>query len=64
MTARYCCDGDCRQGQDCPLRNDTTRRYPRTLAEAFPAERAHAVTRTPRAPWWVRLARAVWRGRF
>ena len=33
-----CCDdyGDCQQGRDCPVRNATTRTYPRTLSEAFP----------------------------
>ena len=33
-----CCDdyGDCQQGRDCPVRNATTRTYPRTLREAFP----------------------------
>ena len=33
-----CCDdyGDCQQGRDCPVRNATTRTYPRTLAQAFP----------------------------
>lgn len=32
-----CCDYDCNQGHNCPVRvNPTHRRYPRTLAEAFP----------------------------
>ena len=32
-----CCDYDCTQGANCPARvNPTHRRYPRTLAEAFP----------------------------
>jgi hypothetical protein len=32
-----CCDYGCTQGRDCPVRvNPTNRRYPRTLAEAFP----------------------------
>ena len=31
-----CCDYQCEQGRDCPVRNDTTRTYPRTLEEAFP----------------------------
>ena len=32
-----CCDYDCNQGHNCPIRvNPTHRRYPRTLAEAFP----------------------------
>ena len=32
-----CCDYDCNQGANCPIRvNPTHRRYPRTLAEAFP----------------------------
>jgi len=33
-----CCDafGDCTQGRDCPVRkHPTTRRYPRTMQEAF-----------------------------
>ena len=37
-TVMNCCDdyGDCQQGRDCPVRNATTRTYPRTLREAFP----------------------------
>lgn len=32
-----CCDYNCTQGANCPARvNPTHRRYPRTLAEAFP----------------------------
>ena len=31
-----CCDYHCTQGANCPARNDTTRTYPRTLAQAFP----------------------------
>ena len=32
-----CCDYECSQGDNCPARvNPTHRRYPRTLAEAFP----------------------------
>jgi len=31
-----CCDYDCDQGHNCPVRNHTTRTYPRTLQEAFP----------------------------
>jgi hypothetical protein len=32
-----CCTYYCEQGRDCPIRvNPTHRRYPRTLAEAFP----------------------------
>ena len=31
-----CCDYDCDQGHNCPVRNHTTRTYPRTLREAFP----------------------------
>jgi hypothetical protein len=32
-----CCDYDCTGGANCPARvNPTHRRYPRTLAEAFP----------------------------
>lgn len=49
---------------------DTTRRYPRSLREAFPADDAQsaigisgpAVIRT-RTPWWVRLVRAISRNR-
>ena len=32
-----CCDYECNQGDNCPARvNPTHRKYPRTLAEAFP----------------------------
>jgi len=32
-----CCDYTCTGGDNCPVRvNPTHRRYPRTLAEAFP----------------------------
>jgi len=32
-----CCDYNCDQGANCPIRvNPTSRRYSRTLAEAFP----------------------------
>jgi len=32
-----CCDYECNQGDNCPIRvNPTHRRYPRTLLEAFP----------------------------
>jgi hypothetical protein len=37
-----CCDYECSQGDNCPIRvNPTHRRYPRTLAEAFPQDAAH-----------------------
>ena len=37
-----CCDYGCDQGRNCPAHvKDTTRTYPRTLAEAFPQDAAY-----------------------
>lgn len=39
-----CCDHACEEGRSCPLRYGypTSRRYPRSLAEAFPDVRRQA----------------------
>jgi hypothetical protein len=39
----------------------TARRYPRSLAEAFPHEHAYAVEiyRRPRVQWWLGVALAI-----
>jgi hypothetical protein len=42
--------------------NTTTRRFPRTLHEAFPADHAEAITRygtTSRVEWWAGVVLAV-----
>lgn len=56
-----CCDlqgHDCRQGRDCQARQGypTSRRHPRTLADAFPDERAKAFHPHEPAPVWQRVA--------
>lgn len=39
----------------------TTRRYPRTMAEAFPDVRAQCIERHTNPSLWKRIAVAVWR---
>lgn len=34
----------------------TTKRFPRSLSEAFPAERAHAIEHYKRRPVWKKLS--------
>lgn len=42
---------------------DTTRRYPRTLAEAFPSDRAPAIERPAPGQWReVAVEAALWAG--
>lgn len=45
----------------CVVSWPTTRRHPRSLAEAFPFERAFAVEvyRSPRVQWWLGVALAI-----
>jgi hypothetical protein len=48
-----CCNGDCRQGRDCPL----TARHPRSMDEAFGTSRFDPVEwESRKVPW---LARSV-----
>lgn len=48
-----CCTYSCNQGRGCPVRSNTVRRHPRTLAEAFPntPEYACALERTRPIDW-------------
>ena len=63
MSARICppCNHDCGQGdfRSCPAHGVVTRRYSRTLAEAFPGTSAE-ISEPPAtgypASWWFCLA--------
>jgi hypothetical protein len=50
----------CDQGRACPERaadsNPTTRRHPRTLADAFPDVRAQAIEQHEVLPLWKRFS--------
>jgi hypothetical protein len=54
-----CCDYDCRQGRDCPARSLNTRRYPRTLEQAFGPHTSREIVEpqpTGETPtWWVAM---------
>jgi hypothetical protein len=39
-----CCDYTCDQGRNCPARSLNTRRFPRTLNEAFPGSPEYAAS--------------------
>lgn len=56
-----CCNHNCDEGHTCPHRAGypTARRFPRTLAEAFPDVRAGAIEIHTRPALWSRLARML-----
>lgn len=61
MTPDTCCNHNCDEGRTCPLRHGypTSRRYPRTMAEAFPQVRASAGVYYPRPGLAARVLRLL-----
>ena len=51
-----CCDdyGNCNQGRDCPVRKErmTTKKFPRTMQEAFGPYTSHAIAEPSRPYDW------------